>query len=186
MTRLIRTTSLLSTAFAFLLLLPAAQGDGCGNDDVIIGDDGDDGGNTGSGGGGGNGAVACFIGGCSGQLCTSDPNAASTCEWTAAYACYQQLGICEADENDQCGWRQTQELLDCIDNANGVGRTPIEGGCIRDHDDTCVTDADCVAGGCGGEVCYNPAVSGGESTCDCTTPAVTGCGCVMGECTWYN
>ena len=35
----------------------------------------------------------CFIGGCSGQLCTERPDAISTCEYNAAYACYQS-GVC--------------------------------------------------------------------------------------------
>ena len=88
MKRLIRTTSLLTTAFAFALLLPAAQGNGCSNDDVIIGDDGDDGGgDEGGGTAGGDPGVTCYVGGCSGQLCSDIPDQASTCEWTGRRTC---------------------------------------------------------------------------------------------------
>ncbi len=192
MTRLTRSTSLFATAAAFLLLLPAAEGGGCGNDDVIIGDDGGGAGGTGGGdadggaGGDGGSAPSCYVGGCSGQLCTDDPDAGSSCEYTPSYACYDVVGICEADADGQCGWRDTAELQQCIDNANGVNRDPVDGQCIRNAGDMCVTDADCMADGCGGELCFNPDVSNGVSTCDCGPPQVTGCGCVAGSCTWYN
>ena len=91
--------------------------------------------------------------------------------------------ICEASADGQCGWRDTAELRDCIANA---GREPVEGGCARNNGDACSSDADCAVGGCGGEVCYNPQLSEGVSTCDCSTPAVSGCGCVNGTCSWYN
>lgn len=178
-----RTTSLLTALAAFLLLLPAAKDQGCGGDDVVIGDDGEGGSGGDDGTGAGNSSVQCYVGGCSGQLCTTDPDAASTCEWLPEYACYQQHGICEADAADNCGWKDTPELQQCL---GALDREPVEGGCARDNDDACTSDADCVAGGCGGELCHNPAISEGITTCDCTTPSVTGCGCVNGTCSWYN
>jgi hypothetical protein len=176
----IQSTSLITAAFTLLLLLPAAKDDGCLGEDVVIGDDGV-GGEGAAGGGGSTGT--CFVGGCSGQLCTDDPNAASTCEWTDDYACYQAYGICEADANGQCGWRPTPELEQCLASD---GREPVEGGCAKDRNDACTSDADCEAGGCGGELCYNPALGEGVSTCECTAPQVTGCGCVDGSCSWYD
>lgn len=190
MTRFIkRSTTLLTAAFAFVLLLPAADGGGCGDDEVIIGDDGDDaggGGNTSTGGSdaGGSDGTDCFVGGCSNQLCTDDPNIGSTCEWLEEYACYQLFGVCEADAGGQCGWVQSQELLDCIAEKQ-EDRMPVQEACIRDTNDACDTDADCTTGGCGGELCYNPAVSGGNSTCDCSAPTLS-CGCVEGTCSWYE
>jgi hypothetical protein len=66
-------------------------------------------------------------------------------------------------------------------------REPVSGLCIKNSNDACQTDADCNAGGCGGELCYNPALGGGISTCDCTSPTnVGGCGCVQGQCTWWK
>lgn len=65
-------------------------------------------------------------------------------------------------------------------------RTPVNAHCIRSTNDACQTDADCTAGGCGGELCYNPALGGGVSTCDCGPPSQVGCGCVAGRCTWYK
>ncbi len=186
------STQLLTAAIAFALLLPAAQDKGCGKDEVIIGDDGGDGGDGGdvsttSGGGntaGSGGGTACYIGGCSGQLCSDVPDAASTCEWLDEYLCYQLFGVCEADTEGACGWVQSQALLDCIAEKQEE-RTPVEEACVRDNDDACETDADCQSGGCGGELCYNPAVSEGASTCDCTAPSY-GCGCVDGTCSWYQ
>jgi eight-cysteine-cluster-containing protein len=66
-------------------------------------------------------------------------------------------------------------------------RTPASGACVKNSNDECTKDSDCTGGGCGGELCYNPDVSSGISTCECTEPtAVTGCGCVNNKCTWYN
>ena len=58
--------------------------------------------------------------------------------------------------------------------------------CIKNSFDSCTTDADCMSGGCGGELCYNPAFGGGASTCECVKPTGVGCGCVNGKCAWWN
>jgi hypothetical protein len=65
-------------------------------------------------------------------------------------------------------------------------RTPATGQCVRNSNDACKSDGDCKAGGCGGEVCYNPALGGGVSTCDCFQPTGVSCGCVEGRCTWWK
>jgi hypothetical protein len=122
----------------------------------------------------------CVVTGCSGQLCADEPMA-STCEWTAAYACYGDYGICERDADGVCGWRQTEELTACLADP----REPVSGACIKSSGDACESDADCIGGGCGGELCFNPNVSSGASTCECTAPAL-GCGCVQGQCTWFE
>jgi len=59
----------------------------------------------------------CYVGGCSGQLCTDHEGAISTCEWTEAYACYRDA-TCERQSNGRCGWTQTDELQECLDNAS--------------------------------------------------------------------
>jgi hypothetical protein len=65
-------------------------------------------------------------------------------------------------------------------------RKVASGACVKNSFDSCTTDADCVAGGCGGELCYNPTFGGGASTCECVQPTGVSCGCVNGKCAWWN
>lgn len=60
----------------------------------------------------------CMAGGCSNQLCvdTSQGDVMSTCEWTPAYGCYQKYGTCEKQSDNVCGWTQTPELKQCLEN----------------------------------------------------------------------
>ena len=60
----------------------------------------------------------CFIGGCSGQICSENPNAISTCEYSPRYACYSQ-GRCERQADGTCGWTMTPALKTCLAN-NGA------------------------------------------------------------------
>lgn len=62
-------------------------------------------------------AGGCYVGGCSSQLCTDQPDVASTCEWREAYACYQGQ-TCERQATGQCGWTPTPQLQACLANAN--------------------------------------------------------------------
>lgn len=178
-----------ATLFASLLFSLAAAcggttiGGGSGGGSATTGTGGGSGGSA-TTGTGGSSAKACVVGGCSGQLCEEEGSSlGSTCEWSDVYACYQKLGICERDAMGACGFRQTPELAACIEAG---GRLPASGQCVRNAGDACASDADCEMGGCGGEVCYNPAKSGGVSTCDCTTPVGPSCGCVNGLCAWWN
>ncbi|HEY4488937.1 MAG TPA: hypothetical protein VJA87_00410 [Candidatus Paceibacterota bacterium] len=57
----------------------------------------------------------CFVGGCSAQLCTDDPDAVSTCEYRAEYACYK-TAKCKRQDNGECGWTETSELRSCLRN----------------------------------------------------------------------
>lgn len=61
---------------------------------------------------------ACKRTGCSGQTCASisAPDLASTCQWKAAYACYQAAD-CVKQANDTCGFTQTETLTTCLQNA---------------------------------------------------------------------
>ncbi|APR79401.1 Tryptophan synthase alpha chain [Minicystis rosea] len=147
------------------------------------GSSGGDGTSTGNGGSGGQGS-GCVAGGCSGQLCVEEnSDIGTTCEWQEVYACFHAFGVCERGAGGECGWRQTKELEACID---ADGRLPATGQCVRNAGDACSSDDDCSAGGCGGEVCFNPSLSSGVSTCDCTTPAKASCGCVEGKCAWWK
>lgn len=57
----------------------------------------------------------CHVGGCSGQLCSDQPGAISTCEWREEYACYQDHGVCEPQPDGECGWTPTEALNKCLD-----------------------------------------------------------------------
>lgn len=122
----------------------------------------------------------CVVTGCSGEIC-ADEDMASDCQYQPEYACFAEHGICERSAGGTCGWRDTDELEACLADP----RSPAEGACVRNNGDECESDADCTSGGCGGELCFNPAVSEGASTCDCSAPAFS-CGCVQGQCVWYE
>jgi hypothetical protein len=55
----------------------------------------------------------CFVGGCSGQVCSDQEGVISTCEWREEYACYRDA-TCERQSDGQCGWTETPELLTCL------------------------------------------------------------------------
>ena len=58
-------------------------------------------------------AEGCYIGGCSSQICSDQPDAVSTCEWNESYACYQ-TAKCERQTNGTCGWTKTPQLVICL------------------------------------------------------------------------
>jgi len=60
----------------------------------------------------------CKVGGCSSQLCVdeSEEDVVTTCEFKAEYACYQSAK-CERQEDGQCGWTPTEELVTCLRSA---------------------------------------------------------------------
>jgi hypothetical protein len=56
---------------------------------------------------------ACFVGGCSGQICSDQEGVISTCEFLPEYACYQDA-TCERQPDNTCGWTPTPELDSCL------------------------------------------------------------------------
>ncbi len=60
----------------------------------------------------------CYVGGCSAQLCTDQPDMVSNCMYTAAYACYKTAS-CERQPSGQCGWTPSKELSACLLEADG-------------------------------------------------------------------
>ena len=58
-------------------------------------------------------AKQCYVGGCSGQICSDQEGVISTCEWREEYACYQDAK-CEVQTDGNCGWTQTAELQACL------------------------------------------------------------------------
>lgn len=63
----------------------------------------------------------CGVTGCSGQICAYEP-AATTCEYTCEYGCYQ-YAACEAQSNNTCGWTSNPEFEACLENCK-AGGTP--------------------------------------------------------------
>ncbi len=58
-------------------------------------------------------AGECFVGGCSGQVCSDQEGIITTCEYRPEYACYQDA-TCERQATGECGWTQTTELQACL------------------------------------------------------------------------
>lgn len=55
----------------------------------------------------------CFVGGCSGQVCSDQAGVITTCEWRPEYACYR-TATCERQPDGKCGWTPTPELEACL------------------------------------------------------------------------
>lgn len=55
----------------------------------------------------------CYIGGCSSQICSDQPDAVSSCEYREEYSCYQ-TATCERQASGQCGWTETTALNTCL------------------------------------------------------------------------
>lgn len=65
----------------------------------------------------------CYVGGCSGQICSGEKDMASTCEYRAEYQCYKEVGAkCERQvETGKCGWTPTERLYMCLDSKGFEG-----------------------------------------------------------------
>jgi len=62
---------------------------------------------------------SCHVGGCSGELCSDVEGQVSPCVARPEFACYgSSSAICEPQQNGECGWSATPELLECL----GTGR----------------------------------------------------------------
>lgn len=57
----------------------------------------------------------CYVGGCSGQVCSDREGVISTCEFRPEYACYRDA-TCEAQGDGECGWTETAALSACLAN----------------------------------------------------------------------
>lgn len=60
--------------------------------------------------------VTCFVGGCSGEVCSDSPDVASNCIYKPEFACYK-AATCEVQTSGECGWTKTATLSMCIENA---------------------------------------------------------------------
>jgi eight-cysteine-cluster-containing protein len=59
------------------------------------------------------GQDSCYIGGCSGQVCSDRNDIVTTCEWRDVYGCYRSAR-CEQQSDGACGWTPTPELNACL------------------------------------------------------------------------
>lgn len=57
----------------------------------------------------------CMKTGCSNQVC-AEKKVITTCEFLPEYSCYQNA-ICERQSDNNCGWTQTETLLNCLKEA---------------------------------------------------------------------
>jgi len=57
----------------------------------------------------------CYVGGCSGQICSDQIGVITTCEYQPQYACYKNAK-CERQQGGACGWSQTSALVSCLQN----------------------------------------------------------------------
>lgn len=55
----------------------------------------------------------CFVGGCSGEICSDRQDVVSTCIWREEFACYKNAR-CERQPSGSCGWTETAELASCL------------------------------------------------------------------------
>ena len=56
---------------------------------------------------------ACYVGGCSAQVCSDEEDVITDCRYQEAYACYQQA-TCERQTTGACGWTQSPTLVACL------------------------------------------------------------------------
>jgi hypothetical protein len=57
----------------------------------------------------------CYVGGCSSELCTDDPDALSPCIFKPENECFRSA-TCERQPDLRCGWTPTDELRECLAN----------------------------------------------------------------------
>ena len=59
----------------------------------------------------------CYIGGCSSQICSDQPDVVTSCEYKSEYTCYQ-TAVCERQVEGGCGWRQSPDVGSCLEFAS--------------------------------------------------------------------
>ena len=72
--------------------------------------------------------IECAPAGCSGEICAEKGvGIASACMWRESFACYK-TAVCEpqrdANGKRACGWRQTPQLQQCLQNKASTGGPP--------------------------------------------------------------
>ena len=57
---------------------------------------------------------ACYVSGCSSQVCSPEENVMTTCEWLEEYACLQHTQCGNYGSNGSCEWEQNQTYATCM------------------------------------------------------------------------
>ena len=65
----------------------------------------------------------CYVGGCSAQLCSDQPDMISNCMYSPEYACYK-TATCERQTTGECGWTPTNELSMCLKQNAATTQAP--------------------------------------------------------------
>lgn len=68
---------------------------------------------------------SCYVGGCSGEICSDQPGAVSACVYYPQQACYRTAKCERQVTNGQCGWTQTPELQSCLAATPTLTPTPV-------------------------------------------------------------
>ena len=61
----------------------------------------------------------CYVGGCSGEICSDRTDIASNCMYQEQFACYKKT-TCERQASGECGWTETAELKSCLASPGGI------------------------------------------------------------------
>jgi hypothetical protein len=97
-----------------------AEGAGNGGTSAGSGSAGSGGGASVGGGGGLVGGGGCAPGGCSSELCGEEGEGLiSDCAYREEFDCYRSAR-CERQSSGRCGWTQTDELRQCIEQAGNT------------------------------------------------------------------
>jgi len=65
----------------------------------------------------------CYVGGCSGQICSDQEGVISTCEWQPWYSCFK-LTSCEVQVDGDCGWTSSGKFDQCMELTGANKDTP--------------------------------------------------------------
>ncbi len=60
----------------------------------------------------------CYVGGCSNEVCSDQPDVASNCIYKPEFACYKEAS-CERQTSGECGWTKNPSFLMCLKTAEG-------------------------------------------------------------------
>lgn len=63
-------------------------------------------------------AKKCFVGGCSGQICSERPDVVTTCEWAPAYRCVSLSECGPFGPGGACAWKNSESYTRCVRSAN--------------------------------------------------------------------
>lgn len=65
----------------------------------------------------GNNKNKCIVSGCNGEICQGkdEEPIMTICIYQPEYECYKKA-VCEVQEDGKCGWTETKEFQECINN----------------------------------------------------------------------